>query len=94
MPPWPNERPEGHERKGSRMTKTTRADMMLADVMGMETPINIAHEAAQAMGLTLEQLFTTRVGKLKASQMRALCKTLRRSSDELLGLTHEDAATV
>lgn len=94
MPPWPNKRPEGHERKVSRMAKTPRTDMTVADIMGMQTPINVAHEAAQAMGLTLEQLFTTRVGKLKASQMRALCKTLRRSSDELLGLTHEDAATV
>lgn len=68
------------------MAETARTDMTLVDVMGQDTPINVAKEAAQAMGLTLEQLYTTRLGSIESSQVRALCVTLDRRADEVLGL--------
>lgn len=67
------------------MARTDRLDMTLTDVIGRDTPTDVIHEAAQAMGLTDEQLSTTRLGSIGTSQLHALCVTLNRSADEIVG---------
>lgn len=66
------------------MKDTTRPDMTLYDAIGGGTPINIAHEVAEAMGVTMQSMCTTRLGGISADQLRALCVTIHRSADEIL----------
>lgn len=76
------------------MAGTDRTDMMLVDVIGKDTPIDKAHDAAQAMGLTLEKLYTTRLGSIGSDQLRALAVALKRSADDILGTMDESAEAV
>jgi len=69
----------------------TRCDATILDVVGVDAPFSVAVDVAHAMGLTMEQLEATRLGSIKPEQLRALCVTLHRSADEVLGLIDEDA---
>ena len=66
-------------------TGNDSADIMLIDVIGEHPSRVTAHRIAQAVGVPAQSLCAVRLGGISADQLRALCVTLQRSADEILG---------
>lgn len=71
---------------------TDNLDMMLVDIM-RDTPVSVAEQAANAIGVGVDELRATRLGGISADQLHALCVALHRSSDDVLGIAESNNRT-
>ena len=68
-------------------TKKDALDRTVAEVLdGMEAPYSKGTEVAKALGLSVDDLFETKLAIISAAQLRTLATTLGIGADELLGL--------
>ena len=63
-----------------------KLDLTVAEAIGGGEDFSAAVRVADAMEVSVESLRTMNVRQLSSDQIRAMCVTLHRSADEILGL--------
>lgn len=73
--------------------KEIQPDVMVSDVLeAFGADFKQGRDVARAMGVTMDELGTTKFGTIDSDQVRAIAVTLRRSADEVLAIACAPAA--